>query len=78
MARIAARIERLELGLLGDCKSVKGRVSELRIDYGPGYRIYFARMGETGLLLLCGGDKSTQQADIAEARARLKDWNLRR
>lgn len=78
MARIAARIERLELGLLGDCKSVKGGVSELRVDYGPGYRIYFARTGEAGLLLLCGGNKSTQQADIVEARARLKNWNLRR
>ena len=78
MARIAARIERLELGLLGDCLSVKGGVSELRIDYGPGYRVYFARTGKTALLLLCGGDKSTQQADIAEAKARLRNWNLRR
>ena len=78
MARIAARIERLELGLLGDCRSVKGGVSELRIDYGPGYRIYFARMGKTVILLLGGGIKSTQKSDVAEAKARLKNWNLRR
>ena len=78
MARIAARVERLELGLLGDCRSLKGGVSELRIDYGPGYRIYFARTGKTVILLLCGGTKSTQKSDIAEAKARLKNWNLRR
>lgn len=78
MARIAARIERLELGLLGDCRSVRGGISELRIDYGPGYRVYFAKTGKDVILLLCGGDKSTQQSDIAEAKARLKNWNLRR
>ncbi len=78
MARIAARIGRLELGLLGDCRSVKGGVSELRIDYGPGYRVYFAKTGKDVILLLCGGDKSTQQSDIAEAKARLKNWKLRR
>ena len=76
-ARISARIERLVLGLFGDCRSVKGGVLELRIDYGPGYRIYFARTGKTVILLLCGGDKSTQQSDIAEAKARLKNWKLR-
>ena len=75
--RISARIERLVLGLFGDCRSVKGGVLELRIDYGLGYRIYFARTGKTVILLLCGGDKSTQQSDIAEAKARLKNWKLR-
>ena len=77
IARISARIERLELGLLGDCRSIKGGVSELRIDYGPGYRIYFAGMGKTVILLLCGGTKGTQKSDIAEAKLRLKNWNLR-
>ena len=78
MARISARIERLELDLFGDCRSVKGGVSELRIDYGPGYRIYFAQIEKTVVLLLCGGDKRTQKSDITKAQARLKNWNLRR
>ena len=77
MARIAVRIERLELGLLGDCRSVKGGVRELRIDYGPGYRVYFATIQQSVILLLCGGTKGTQQSDIAEAKARLKDWRSR-
>lgn len=63
-ARIDARIDRLILGNFGDCKSVGDGVSELRIDFGPGYRVYFGRDGKTIVLLLCGGDKSTQQADI--------------
>ena len=61
--------ERLELGLLGDCRSVKGGVMELRIDYGPGYRVYFAPIQQHVILLLGGGTKGTQQADIAEAQA---------
>ena len=77
VARIAARIERLELGLLGDCRSVKGGVMELRIDYGPGYRVYFATIQKRIILLLCGGTKGTQQSDIVEAKARLKDWRSR-
>ena len=77
VARIAARVERLELGLLGDCRSVKGGVRELCIDYGPGYRIYFATLQKSVILLLCGGTKGTQQSDIAEAKARLKDWRSR-
>lgn len=76
-ARISARLERLELGLFGDCRSVKGGVSELRVDYGPGYRVYFARIGETVILLLGGGDKTTQKSDIVEAKVRLRDWKLR-
>ena len=76
-ARISARIERLVLGLFGDCRSVKGGVWELRIDYGPGYRVYYSRTEKTVILLLCGGDKSTQRSDIAEAKARLKNWKLR-
>ncbi len=64
--RIAIRLVRIEAGLLGDVKYFKG-VGELRIDYGPGYRVYFAKRGELIILLLCGGDKKTQQRDIARA-----------
>jgi putative addiction module killer protein len=67
-ARIVQRIRRLERGNLGDAKSVGGRVRELRIDYGPGYRIYFVQQGATIVILLCGGDKGTQTRDIKRAR----------
>jgi len=67
-ARIAARILRLEDGNLGDVKPVGEGVSEMRINYGPGYRVYFMQAGRTVILLLCGGDKSTQARDIAEAK----------
>ena len=73
-ARIDARLRRLSLGLAGDAKSLGGGIGELRIDYGPGYRIYFARRGETVVLLLTGGDKSRQQADIARARELAAQW----
>jgi putative addiction module killer protein len=66
-ARILVRIRRLSLGNAGDTKAVGGGVSELRIDYGPGYRVYFVRRGETLVVLLGGGDKSTQSADIRAA-----------
>jgi putative addiction module killer protein len=72
-ARIAARIDRLKLGNPGDVKSVGGGVSELRIDYGPGYRLYFRRVGQEIVLLLCGGDKSTQDRDIERAKALATD-----
>lgn len=65
--RIAARVTRLAQGSLGDWKATQGAVSELRIDYGPGYRLYFTRRGRTMILLLCGGDKRTQAADIKRA-----------
>lgn len=67
--RIAARIVRVEAGNFGDVKSVGGKVSALRADVGPGYRVYFTRRGKELILLLCGGDKSTQAADIAAAQA---------
>ncbi|MEQ8742766.1 type II toxin-antitoxin system RelE/ParE family toxin [Parasphingorhabdus sp.] len=70
VARILQRIDRLSLGNFGDAKSVGGGVSELRIDYGPGYRLYFARRrnGEI-VILLCGGTKKQQNVDIARAQA---------
>lgn len=66
--RIATRIVRVRNGLFGDAKSVGGAVSELRIDRGPGYRIYFTRQGRTVVILLCGGDKGAQKRDIRRAR----------
>lgn len=67
-ARILQRIRRAELGNMGDCKSVGDGVMEMRVDCGPGYRVYFARRGTTIVVLLCGGDKTTQQRDIARAK----------
>ena len=67
-ARILVRIRRAELGNLGDCSSVGGGVMEMRVDYGPGYRVYFARQGDSIVVLLCGGDKRTQQRDIKRAK----------
>ena len=62
------RIRRLELGLPGDVKPVGDGISELRVDYGPGYRVYFVQQGRTLVVLLGGGDKRTQDADIKAAR----------
>ena len=67
-ARILARIEGARLGNFGDSEPVGDGVSEMRIDFGPGYRVYYMREGPILYLLLCGGDKSTQQANIAQAR----------
>jgi putative addiction module killer protein len=66
-ARIQARIERLASGHAGDVKPVAEGVSELRIDYGPGYRVYFKKQGVSLIILLAGGDKRTQTKDIREA-----------
>lgn len=66
--RILARIKRLEQGLHGDCKHLGGHLQELRIDHGPGYRLYFVRQNEEFIVLLCGGDKGSQQRDIDKAR----------
>lgn len=66
-ARVQARIERLALGNPGDVRPVGEGVSELRIDYGPGYRVYFVKRGRELVILLAGGDKSTQAQDIQTA-----------
>jgi putative addiction module killer protein len=73
-ARIEARILRLSRGNPGDVKSVGSGVSEMRIDHGPGYRVYFTRRGPLVVLLLCGGDKRTQDADIKRAIQIAEDW----
>jgi putative addiction module killer protein len=67
-AKIVSRIERLGLGNPGDVKPVGGGVSEMRVPHGPGYRVYFKQTDKTIVLLLCGGDKSTQQRDIKRAK----------
>lgn len=72
--RIMQRIDRLTLGNPGDIVSVGDGISEMRIHYGLGYRIYFTRRGEIVVLLLCGGDKSSQRADIAIAKKLARDW----
>ena len=72
VARIADRLKRASNGNFGDHRSVQGGVFEMRIDYGPGYRVYFFQRGKELVVLLCGGDKRTQDADIAYAK-RLKE-----
>ena len=72
-AKIAARIRRLQLGNPGDVEPVGGGVSELRIHYGPGYRVYFVQHGQTLIILLCGGHKKTQARDIATAQILAKN-----
>ena len=66
-ARIQVRIDRLALGLAGDVKPVGEGVSELRVDYGPGYRVYFVQRGEVAVVLLAGGNKTSQDRDISSA-----------
>ena len=70
---IATRLVRMARGLLGDVKPVGKSISEMRIDYGPGYRLYYMRRGAVLIVLLCGGDKKTQDADIATAKKLAKD-----
>jgi putative addiction module killer protein len=72
--RILVRIRRLSLGNFGDVKPVGDGVSEMRIDYGPGYRVYLRQEGNLLVLLLAGGSKKTQQADIAKAKRLAKEW----
>lgn len=71
-ARIAVRIRSAEQGNFGDCEPVGDGISEMRIHFGPGYRLYYTRRGEVVYLLLCAGDKSSQKRDIKRAKALLK------
>jgi putative addiction module killer protein len=76
-ARILARVDRASLGNFGDCKPIGEGVSEMRVDIGPGYRIYFVRKGDEVYLLLIGGDKSTQKRDIQQALAMARKLKAR-
>ena len=76
-ARVRTRLDRVSLGNLGDYASVGGGVFELRIFYGPGYRVYYSLEGDTVILLLFGGTKDTQQRDVKTAKAYLADYRRR-
>lgn len=76
-AAIRARLARVEAGNMGDCKALRNGVQELRIDYGPGYRVYLSRQGAVLVLLLSGSTKATQSREIAQAIAYLQDWKRR-
>ena len=77
-ARIRNRVDRLRLGNFGDCKGIAEGISELRLHFGSGYRIYFAKDGRTLVILLCGGDKSTQSSDIEKACLYWQDYKRRK
>ena len=76
-AIIRTRLDRVRLGNLDDCKSLRDGVQELRIDYGPGYRVYLSRQGSLLVLLLCGSDKSDQSKTIKRAIEYLNNWKQR-
>jgi putative addiction module killer protein len=76
-AKITTRINRLAAGNFGDCKSLRQGLYELRVDWGPGYRVYYATIGRECVLLLCGGDKRKQSADIERALEYLEDYKER-
>jgi len=75
--RIVQRVDRLAVGHFGDCKPCREGVWELRIDWGPGYRVYYAKIGQSVILLLAGGDKRKQDADIERAIGYLQDYRKR-
>lgn len=75
--RIMARLARVMAGNLGDCRQLRDGVMELKVDFGPGYRVYLSRQGEVLVLLLCAGDKSSQGRDIELAIDYLNDWKKR-
>ena len=76
-AKVRLRLKRLEVGIFGDCESVGEGVLELREHLGAGYRVYIGRHGKTVVILLCGGAKKTQAADITAAKAYWSDWKRR-
>ena len=76
VARVLARLTRVRQGNAGDCKSVGEGVSELRVDYGPGYRVYFGQQGQTLVVLLCGGDERTQDRDIRLAKLYWQEFKV--
>jgi putative addiction module killer protein len=76
-AKIAVRIDRMAAGNFGDCRSLREGVCELRIDWGPGYRVYYAMATRECVLLLCGGDKRKQSGDIARAIEYWQDYKKR-
>ena len=76
-AQIEIRLRRVSAGNFGDCKPVGEGVLELRVDVGAGYRVYFAKHGQTLVILLCGGDKDSQQNDITRAKDYWADWKRR-
>lgn len=76
-ARIEARLKRIAFGNLGDVKPVGGGVSEIRMRFGSGYRVYFSQFGNTVVVLLCGGDKGSQRKDIERAKAYWSDFKRR-
>lgn len=74
--RIAARLRQAEAGNLGDWKSIGGEISEMRVNFGPGYRLYFTRRGKVLIVMLAGGDKSSQATDIRRAKRMLEQLEL--
>ena len=76
-ARIRARLARLQAGNFGDCKPLRDGIQELRIDHGPGYRVYLSRQGLTTVLLLCASDKTGQDSGIKQALRYLQNWKQR-
>lgn len=76
-AKIIMQVDRMELGLMGDSQPIGEGLSELRIHYGPGYRVYYGKEGNQVYLLLCGGDKSTQEKDIKQAKSLWQDHQRR-
>lgn len=76
-AKVRLRLDRLEMGNFGQCESVGEGVFELKIDFGPGFRVYFGKTGAKCVLLLLGGDKSSQKSDIQKAKAYFKDYQSR-
>jgi putative addiction module killer protein len=76
-AKVIMQVDRMELGLFGDSQPIGDGLSELRIHYGPGYRVYYGKEGQQVYLLLCGGDKSTQSQDIKQAKVCWQDHKRR-